>query len=276
MSRRKKKQEEEHENMERWLVSYADFITLLFAFFVTMYAFSRVDDKKFGSMAESMHRALGSTVITQTAQRELGVLTIYPSRGKPIEVRVAPQLELGGEEAEAFRKLVNEIQKKMKEASAGKGGAAAEVGAHQIEYIIDARGLVIRFAEQFFFDSGEAAIRPGVMPLLNGLGETLAKLRNHIRIEGHTDSVPIHTASFPSNWELSTARATTIVRYMLGNFQFGASQLSAAGYAEFRPIASNKTPAGRMQNRRVDVVVLSGKEMGTEPSDAAGKEAMAF
>ena len=136
---------------------------------------------------------------------------------------------------------------------------------NQIKIIIEKRGLVIRISERLFFDSGDASIRREFIPVLDMLARTLEKVPNHIRIEGHTDSVPINTPRFPSNWELSTARATAIVRYLLTNFEYGAERLSATGYAEFHPIESNKTPEGRLQNRRVDFVILSDKEMESEP-----------
>jgi outer membrane protein OmpA-like peptidoglycan-associated protein len=142
---------------------------------------------------------------------------------------------------------------------------AAQLG--QIKFLIDKRGLVMRVPESFFFDSGQASLRPEVIPIINVLGKSLAKIPNHIRIEGHTDSVPIRTPQFPSNWELSTARATTIVRYLLTHFQFNPHRLSATGYAEFHPIAPNTTPEGRLQNRRVDMVILSSGEAETEPPE---------
>jgi chemotaxis protein MotB len=146
-------------------------------------------------------------------------------------------------------------------------GKANPPSDNQIKYIIDKRGLVIRVPEAFFFHSGEASIRAEFTPILNALGKSLAKIPNHIRIEGHTDSIPIRNAQFPSNWELSTTRATSIVRYLLTHHAINPGKISATGYGEFRPIAANKTPDGRMQNRRVDVVVLSTKEGETEPPE---------
>jgi len=121
-------------------------------------------------------------------------------------------------------------------------------------------GLVIRVPERLFFDSGDASVHPEVIPILNVLAQSLEKIPNSIRVEGHTDNVPINTARFPSNWELSTARATAIIRHFLTHFHFDPNRLSAAGYAEFRPVAVNTNPEGRLQNRRVDVVILSGKK----------------
>jgi chemotaxis protein MotB len=265
MPRKRKKHEEEHENLERWLVSYADFITLLFAFFVTMYAISRVDEQKLGSAVESLQRALGSLIPVQISQRESGAFTNKTVSFNPTIIGdVEKQIKTS--ETESFRKLSEEIQKEVEKVTGGVGKSNPP-SESQIKYIIDKRGLVIRVPEAFFFNSGEASIRQDFTPILSALGKSLAKIPNHIRVEGHTDSVPINTPLFPSNWELSTARATSIVRYLLANHSINPGKISATGYGEFRPIAPNKIAGGRMQNRRVDVVVLSTKEGEVEPPE---------
>lgn len=264
MARRKKKHEEEHENLERWLVSYADFITLLFAFFVTMYAISRVDEQKLGSAVESLQRALGSLIPIQITQRDAGAFT---PTSAPIGKGFINDLDLrlADKERKAFEKLVTEIQREIEENLTGIE-QRKRPPFNQIKYILERRGLVIRVPDSLFFNSGEASIRPEFIPVLNALGKSLERIPNLIRIEGHTDSVPIQTAKFPSNWELSTARATSVVRYFLANFNFHPKKLSATGFAEFRPIAPNSTPEGRALNRRVDVVILSSAEENFEPS----------
>jgi chemotaxis protein MotB len=278
MARRRRKREEEHENLDRWIVSYADFITLLFAFFVTMYAISRVDESKLGSVVESLQRALGSLIPAQISQKE----TMGFSPGSPADnlfnFAVIPTIaEEKGKisEKEQFEKLAAEIQQEMERifgyASLGNNGNGA--AANQIKYIIDKRGLIIRVPESLFFNSGQASIRPEFLPVLNALAQSLEIIPNHIRIEGHTDSVPINTVQFPSNWELSTARATTITRYLLDYYPFAPNKLSATGYAEFHPIASNSTPEGRLQNRRVDVVILNLHEEQIEPKEKEDKAA---
>jgi chemotaxis protein MotB len=293
MSRKKRKHEEEHENMERWLVSYADFITLLFAFFVTMYAVSRVDEQKLGSAVESLQRALGSLIPVSISSKDPGVLEGQkgPLDIAPIAIQIVAAD--GTPETEQFEKMAEGIRQEVqKTAGAGrkagdKGGPKDKPGAgeaekvgesqeSQIQYIIDKRGLIIRVPERFFFQSGRASIRPEIIPILNTLAKSLEKVPNHIRIEGHTDSVPINTFLFPSNWELSTARATTIIRHLLANYDFDPSKISATGYAEYRPVASNATPEGRMQNRRVDFVILSTKETETEPQKDKKEKAASY
>jgi chemotaxis protein MotB len=267
---RRKKPEEEHENLERWLVSYADFITLLFAFFVTMYAISRVDEQKLGSAVESLQRALGSLIPVNITQRDAGAFSMKPNPGKIAVISTELENKPFPDQTE-FEKLAEEIRRQVEEAKGGvetfKGGIDESKPDQlaAIQFLIDSRGLVIRVPESFFFDSGQASLRPQVLPLLNILGKSLEKIPNHIRIEGHTDNVPIHTSQFPSNWELSTARATTIIRYLLTYYRFKPDRLSATGYAEFHPIALNTTSEGRLQNRRVDVVILSTKAEEAEP-----------
>jgi chemotaxis protein MotB len=255
----RKKKVEEHENLERWLVSYADFITLLFAFFVTMYAMSRVDEQKMGSAVESLQRALGSVISVPTPSSRAGVFNDFSS---PIQVTIVP---ISGAKSQEARKLAEDLKAKI-EGAAGKGEGVKGAPSYQMNLLVQERGLVIRVSDQYFFRTGEAAIRPEVIPFLEALGQTLQPLDHPIRIEGHTDNVPINTAQFPSNWELSTARATTIIRYLLTHFNFDPQKLSAAGYGEHRPVAANDTGEGRNQNRRVDVVVLNSREKKTEPA----------
>jgi chemotaxis protein MotB len=265
MARKRKKHEEEAENLERWLVSYADFITLLFAFFVTMYAISRVDEQKLGSAVESLQRALGSLIPVQVSQRESGAFTNKTVPFNPTIIGTT-EGQIKTSEMESFRKLSEEIQREVEKLTGGIGKNNPPSNS-QIKYIIDKRGLVIRVPEAFFFNSGEASIRQEFTPILTALGNSLAKVPNHIRIEGHTDSVPINTPQFPSNWELSTTRATSIVRYLLAYHAIEPSKISATGYGEFRPIAQNHKADGRVQNRRVDVVVLSTKGEEGEPRE---------
>lgn len=271
MARKKKKHgEEEPENNERWLVSYADFITLLFAFFVTMYSVSRVDGKKMGSAVESLQRALGSVMPIQMTHKEPGV---FSNQVVPIHFSITPiEGKAYSADGRALVKMAEDIKKGIEDISKGKTSGSTSNLAHQIKFILEKRGLVIRVSEHIFFNSGEAFIRPDMEPILNVLAQTIEKIPNHIRIEGHTDNVPIHTPRFPSNWELSTARATMIVRYLLDHFRFDPDRLSATGYAEFRPVDTNSTSEGRLQNRRVDFVILSNKEMESEPQKETVQE----
>jgi chemotaxis protein MotB len=132
-----------------------------------------------------------------------------------------------------------------------------EIALHQVSLHRDSDGLVISLREFGFFDSGSATIKPQALPALDRIASILAIRTCRLRIEGHTDNVPIHTAQMTSNWELSTARATELIRILIIDHGFAPARLSAAGYAEYHPIASNLTVQGRAQNRRVDIVILS-------------------
>ena len=243
-AKNKRSQEAAEENSERWLVSYADFITLLFAFFVTMYSISTVDQQKLSTAAHSLQRALGS--------QSSGQMTVMLPDQSSFQTPTLSNPEIISENPERafFEKLAEELQKEVRKVSDS---------GNQIQYLIHEGELIVRIPECLFFHSGDSSIRPEVIPILNALAKTLAKVQNPISIEGHTDNVPINTPRFGSNWELSTSRATQIIRYFLTNFKFDPDRLSAAGFAEFRPVAPNTTAEGRLKNRRVDLVILGGK-----------------
>ena len=243
-ARKKREHERVEQNLERWLVSYADFITLLFAFFVTMYSISRVDNQKLVVAAHSLQGALGGL--------SSGWVTAVPADQGSSPISSASPQKGAWENPEGvfLEKLAGEIQKEIKKVSAS---------GDQIQYLINDNELVIRVPDCLFFDSGQASIRPEVVPILEVLGRSLAKIPNSISVEGHSDNVPINTPRFGSNWELSSSRATEIIRYFLTHFRFDPDRLSAAGYAEFRPIAPNTTAEERRKNRRVDLVILGGK-----------------
>jgi chemotaxis protein MotB len=139
----------------------------------------------------------------------------------------------------------------------------------KIDASMEERGLVIRISESAFFDLGSADLKPGAVRVLDVISGLLLQIPNHVRIEGHTDNVPIRTAKFPSNWELSTSRATNCVRYLIEQHAFPPERISALGYGEYRPVADNNVDAGRARNRRVDIVVLTWESRLNEPE---GKE----
>lgn len=256
----KRKEEEEHENHERWLVSYADFITLLFAFFVVMYAISSVDARKFKDMATSVRWAFsfhgkgGSDRIpiwpgpSQKSLNVMGPVISDPSSDNAdTEELQMIQTQISG----ALRQKNLNLEEEQK-------------GGDFIKMNVESRGLVISMAAKYLFSPGQAEVQADVLPLVHKVGRILRATSRLVRVEGHTDSAPIHTAFYPSNWELSTARAVRLVRFFIEEQQFPPGRLSAAGYAEFKPVASNTTEEGRAANRRIDIVVLSQKEIGTE------------
>jgi chemotaxis protein MotB len=271
---RKQKHHEEEGNNERWLVSYADFITLLFAFFTTLYAISTVDAQKMGKMVTSMRQSFDNTVFSP------GSKTLSLSQGRE-----------NSESASASRHILNSVkfpkgvygkdfstspkypnrQVLSGEKALGKlkrsveGLMGSDVLKGTVRTHVDPRGLIISLGEGGFFDSGSDQIKPEGRSLLDTMATSLVSLGNQIRVEGHTDNVPIRNSKFPSNWELSTARATAIVSYLIAKFGFSPELLSAAGYSEFRPVAPNDSEDGRSRNRRVDIVILNPSAAQNEP-----------
>lgn len=234
--RKRRHKDEEHENVERWMVSYADFVTLLFCFFTAMYAISNVDTSKLGKFVDSMKSAFNNEGAQSTSISVIeGVKVFIPA---DVEVESNVRGMLGTLVADS------------------KGG---------IEVNRDERGVVITVADKFFFESGSAGLRENSREVLDKIASALLNHPNMIRIEGHTDNVPIHSKAFPSNWELSSSRAINVVKYFIENHKIKPDRISAIGYAENRPVASNDAPDGRAKNRRVDIVLLSESESKKEP-----------
>jgi len=243
-----KKKHPEHVNHERWLVSYADFITLLFAFFVVLFASSQSDKKKQMKLAEAMQSAF-TPLGTFDAHSKTPPLTdtSAASATDAPPAALTPPLPISGTETleQTKARLTRLLAQQVAAGRIPPGGMTMRI-------TID--GLIISLHEAGFFPSGSAEVRAASIPMLAILATTLPS--GPLRVEGHTDNVPIHTAQFASNWELSTARSTAIARLLLKRGPINPANLTAAGYAEFHPIASNATEDGRMQNRRVDIIVL--------------------
>jgi chemotaxis protein MotB len=245
---RRKKRHEKEPNHERWLVSYADFITLLFAFFVTMYSMSRVDAKKFGSAVESLQRALGSVI---PMNMPMGAPGFFGEES----ASVAPEMtkdQLLLEQQMALGKVLRDLQLQPGLANVARG----------LRVTMDERGLVISFPDATLFEPCSAQLKPEYAPLLDAVGERLLKMSSPVRVEGHTD--PGTCSEWPSNWELSAARASAVARYLTTHFNFNPARLSVAGYASWRPVDTNDTEQGRARNRRVDIVILNETSLSQE------------
>lgn len=252
----RKKRHEEHANHERWLVSYADFITLLFAFFVVMFAISQVDAQKLGRFVESVNVAFElKGVFPDNSAHAIQSTNSGTSMGvganiAPPRVNVVPP------------KVPSRRSQKLQKTVQGLLGTAL---ADKVRLRMDTRGVTVSLSEAGFFDTGSAKVRPDSLATLREIGEALREDGSPIAVEGHTDNVPIHTAAFPSNWELASARATAIVRYLIDDLHYDPGRLSATAFGEFRPTGDNATPAGRGVNRRVDIVVLTEGSEGPPP-----------
>ena len=249
-----------HENHERWLVSYADFITLLFAFFVVMFASSQTDKVRARQVSEAVQKALdnGHTVGLPPAvakilggtvdEKGIGNAMMRGPGGAQRSAKEAPPdsvLEL----IPSLRRLNNELEKDVRE---GK-----------LEVKLEPRGLVVSLHQSAFFPSGTDVIDPGTYATINKVAEVIRGLPNPIQIEGHTDSVPIHNARFRSNWDLSSARAISMLQLLTGRFELPESRFSVVGRADTVPVDSNETDAGRQRNRRIDVIISN--ILGLEP-----------
>jgi chemotaxis protein MotB len=266
MSRKKKSAE--HVNHERWLVSYADFITLLFAFFVVLFSSSQVDKRKVGKLSTAIQEAFQQMGVFQTANSRTPMVTADPLPAENIQlIEDGHGMSGRGKMASPFEKMLasppaatgmGELHKQLTSA------LKPELQRHEVLLKANREGLVISLEEIGFFDSGSADLRPGAEPAVQRIAQVLVAQPNNIRIEGHTDNVPIHNAHFASNWELSTTRATEMIRLFITKYNVPATRLSAAGYAEYHPAATNATVEGRAQNRRVDIVVLAAVPERTE------------
>jgi chemotaxis protein MotB len=243
-----RKKHPEHVNHERWLVSYADFITLLFAFFVVLFAASHSDKNKQTKLADAMRNAF-TPLGTFEAHSKIPPLTDVSAAAitNSIPAAITPPLPPAGLETleQTKDRLTRLLDKEVKSGHIPPGGMTMRITPD---------GLVISLHEAGFFPSGSAEVRTASIPMLSILATTLPA--GPLRIEGHTDNIPIHNDQFASNWELSTARSTAITRLLLDRGPINPANLSAAGYAEFHPVASNATEDGRMQNRRVDIILL--------------------
>lgn len=246
----RKKRAADHENHERWLVSYADFMTLLFAFFVVMFASSQTDKAKVQQVSDSVKEALEKGGVAAAVHEILG--GTVDDRGKGNAMMKGPggsQAKLATEQdvvAELLPSLTHLTQALEQQIKAG-----------EIEIHLEPRGLVVSLRQATFFPSGGDALDPDSLGSIDSIAAIIQKLPNAVRLEGHTDAVPIHTAHFRSNWELSAARAIAMLELLATRYNIPRERMAIAGYADTMPKESNDTEEGRAHNRRVDVVILN-------------------
>jgi chemotaxis protein MotB len=264
-------------DQHRWLVSYADFITLLFAFFTTLYAISNVDLQKMNRLISSLQVAFDSRGAAGLP-RKTG-LSVLPD-GKAVPARVGltapaaipspqdiPKLPLNvlaALDRNYLEASLGEVKNKLSET------LAPAIKDGRVALDIERRGLVVSVRENGSFRTGSADLSDATRALIAQIAAPLQNMPNFVRVEGHTDDVPIHTARFASNWELSTARATNVVAFLVQEHGLASDRLSAAGYAEFHPRVPNTTDADRTMNRRVDIVILNQTTMQAEEPGAPG------
>lgn len=281
---RKKGHEEAPHIDERWLLTYADMITLLLALFIVLFSMSSISAAKFHTFSMSLAQAFNvkisgdsildpgaspdSQTITPTA--DLISLQENASKAKQQEQNaqaaarsLSEQLQSTQSQLSALERATHQAEKQANEkrfaeirAKVMALVAKSSTLRSQVQVRVDGRGLVLRvLPDKVLFASGSAQLRPEASTLLDPLAMLLKGQPNSIRVEGHTDSQPIHTVQFPSNWELSGARADSVVRYFIGH-GVPPRRLSAAGFADTQPVGSNATTSGRAQNRRIEIIVL--------------------
>jgi chemotaxis protein MotB len=263
---KKKQHHEEHEehvNHEAWVIPYADMLTLLMALFLVMWATSQTDVSKLKQMSAGFADSLGIVGNGQGVGGK-GILEGV-EKTDPAEASVDLKPKVGAAALDALenqqeqqqqqidnQKQLEDVQKDITDAAAQSGTAG------ELAFKDEGRGLVVSIvSEGVLFDAGSAELRPEGRTVLDGLAGTLQTIPNKLSIEGHTDNRPIATDRFPSNWDLSSARASTVLRYLIDVHHIPAERLSAGGYGDTNPVASNSDEAGRAKNRRVDIAILS-------------------
>lgn len=232
----KLKKKQEAENSERWLLTYSDLITLLMIFFVVMYASSTVSTTKYAQLSQSLNSVLAGGSNAIGSDGSTASTDIIPSEA------TAEMTE--GQKLSDLKSDVDSIL-----AQSGVGTS--------VQTKIEERGLVITFSDSVFFESGQASIRENLRGTVDKLAVSLKAMNNLIRVEGHTDNVPVKNSNFSSNWQLSAVRAANVVQYLIEVDGLPPTLLSAAGYGEYKTIASNDSEAGRSKNRRIDIVIIN-------------------
>lgn len=247
---------------ERWLVSYADFITLLFAFFVVMFASSHADKKKAKEMSASVKEAFEEGTMPKALMDLMGRRrppeTNDPKKSAPLakpesgpDLSVDPALAAMAELVPSLNSLKTQL--------------AREIADGKLSINMEPRGLVVSLKEAAFFPPAGDGVQPEAFPIIGKIAESARALPNQILLEGHTDSTPIHNERFRSNWDLSAARAIAMLDILSDRFAIPRPRMSVAGFAENVPISSNDTVEGRRKNRRVDVVFLNQYGLKTQP-----------
>jgi len=258
----RKKRHEEHANHERWLVSYADFITLLFAFFVVMFATSQTDKGKAAQVSESVKRALEENEFASVMAGILGGTVGEKGTGNAMmrgpggATKAVTEKGLKDPRVAELLPSQHFLNEQLK----------GEISSGKVIVHMGSRGLVVSLQEAAFFPSGGSTVHESAYNSIAKIAESIRQLPNPVRLEGHTDSVPIHNERFASNWDLSAARAIAMLQLFTDHFGIEREKFSVAGYADVVPIESNDTSEGRARNRRVDIVILNQAGLTEEPT----------
>ena len=257
------KRPEEPENHERWLVSYADFITLLFAFFVVMFATSQADKGKAQQVSDSVKKAFEGKSVSAVLASVLGGSVDNKGQGSadrrgPGGTNEVPKVNKKEDKLAELRPSLEVLSDELK----------TEIDAGRIQVSMQPRGLVVSFKQAALFPSGEDVVSDEAYQSLEKVAAAMLRIPNPVRLEGHTDSRPIKNSHFRSNWELSAGRSIALLEILSTRFGAPRERISIAGYADNAPLASNDTEEGRARNRRVDIVILNDQGVLAEPGKA--------
>lgn len=242
---------------ERWVISYADLVTLLFGFFIILFASAEVKQDKF----LEVRAALSSAFNVDIKEGSDGVSPVFEGG-----FGIVPGGNFGSFALPDTEAIRSTVERKLDDAG---------LSSTSVDVIRDGNGVVIRLSDRLLFPSASAQLSAEAEPLLKVVAEVLRGVPNDIRVEGHSDNVPVATSRYPTNWELSSARATSVLRFLVEEGGVEAKRVFAAGYAEFRPVASNVTPEGRAQNRRADIVLVASNPPAALPTPGAAAPALA-
>jgi chemotaxis protein MotB len=247
---RRRDHEEEHENEERWLLTYADMITLLMVLFIVLFSIGQLDLKKFAELKSGLSEGFGSPAAAASIG---GGPSVLDGGKTPIDgVDAIATLKEQAQAAATEKSQLNQAQAEIQHALDDKG-----LG-NKVTFRLEDRGLVLQIvSDDVLFDLGKAELRPEGRELLDGLVPALQEVSNQLAVEGHTDDQPIRGGPFATNWELSTARATTVLRYLVEQRGVASQRIAAAGYADTHPIVANDSPVDQARNRRVEIVILA-------------------
>jgi chemotaxis protein MotB len=248
---RRRRAVEERVSHDRWLVSYADFVTLLFGFFVVLFASAYRDNQAMMRLSSAIHNGF-QVLGAFSGGTDRRPVAYFPAAGLPAVHAARPNdpETVGSRASGSLPVDLPALRHQLEEAM------GTELKNHEVEMRITPEGFVISLHELGFFDSGQAALLPGAAQKIEKIARILSQHGLDLRVEGHSDNQPIHNAQFRSNWELSTARAMTVLLLLVDQSGYDPGKISVSGYAQYRPIADDATPEGRRQNRRVDLVVV--------------------
>ena len=249
----RQRQPEEPANRDRWLLSYSDFITLLFAFFVVLFASAYRDRQTIKKLSEAIHNGFQQMGAFSGGHGN-GIVNSNLQSNPTMSASQAEEEEPENSSALAASSLdVARLQSQLESA------VGEELKDHEVVMRVTPEGFVVSLNELGFFDSGKAELLPGAAGKIERITKVLSQQQMNLRVEGNSDNIPIHTLEFRSNWELSTARAMAVMQLMVDDAGFDPSRISVLGYGQYRPVADNATPDGRRMNRRVDLVVVASR-----------------